>query len=280
MNYDDDLACRHAAFDARRAVATLESHGCYVVRDALPRGPLEDLLAGALAEYDRMQERFQAGQLSETEIRRNHGYGILRPFEDDLTSAAGMPIDQAMLGFVRDSVMADIVEGYLGDDVSLLIEACHIRRQGPGQPGRPVPLHQDCSVMRMKHGRLLNFWVPLVDGAGRSSPGLEFYPVTLDRVLDCPRRPPAAGPGERMYSRFEITDADVRAATGNVPAWRPVLNRGDVLCLDGWTVHRTNFDPAMTDMRYGFEIRFCRNADLQPTMPGRIDPFSPKRRPA
>lgn len=277
MNYDNDLVGDATDLDPGRVVTALESFGCFVIRNALPRHDLQQVLETAISGYEDMEKSFQAGELSETTIRRNHGYGILRPFEDDLHLAGGMLLSDAVLGFVHNSVLGVVVDGYLGKDVSLLLEACHIRRQGPGQPGRPVPLHQDCSVMRMKRGRLLNFWAPLVDGAGAEAPGLEFYPKSLDTILDCPRRPASGEARERMYSNFEITDEDVRAAIGELPVWRPVLNRGDVLCLDGWTVHRTNFDPAMTRERIGFEVRFCRNADLQPGMPGTVQPYKADR---
>lgn len=277
MDYDSELACNAADLDLDRAVAALETCGCLVVRNALPRDVLEQILERAIAEYDALEQSYQAGALSETQVRRNYGYGILRPFEDDLRMADETLMRDTILGFVQEGVLHDVVGGYLGHDVSLLLEACHIRRQGPGQPGRPVPLHQDCSVMRMKRGRMLNFWVPLVGGAGRTAPGLEFYPKSLDRILECPRRPAADSAAARMYSNFEITEEDVRAAIGELPPWRPVLNRGDVLCLDGWSIHRTNFDPAMTQMRYGFEIRFCRNVDLQPGMPGEIRAFQSDR---
>jgi len=279
MHYDDELACDASALDADRVVAALETCGCFVLRNVLPRPALQQVLDAAVDEYAAMEARFQAGGLSPQELRRNHGYGILRPFEDDLVVADGTPMRDALLGLVRDSALGAVAEGYLGREVSLLLEACHVRRQGPGQPGRPVPLHQDCSVMRMQHGRLLNFWAPLVDGAGATAPGLEFFPKSLDRILECPRRPASGESRARMYSNFEITRQDVREAIGDLRPWRPVLDRGDVLCLDGWTVHGTHFDPSMTNMRYGFEVRFCRDADLQPGMPGRFEAFEPNRRP-
>jgi hypothetical protein len=273
MNYDSQLAGHARDLEPARAVAALESCGCFVIRDALPRTVLENILDSSMTAYDDMERAFQAGGLDETALRRNYGYGILRPFEDPLQLAGGALMREVIAGLVRDSVLRQVVDGYLGPDISLLIEACHVRRQGPGQPGRPVPLHQDCSVMRMRHGRLLNFWVPLVDGAGRSAPGLEFFPKSLDQILEPPRRPSSEDTLARMYSNFEITEQDVRGAIGDLLTWTPVLDRGDVLCLDGWTVHRTRFDPAMTEMRYGFEVRFCRTTDLQPEMPGRIQSF-------
>ncbi len=277
MNYDSELTGHAASLDLGHAVSALERCGCFLMRGALPRDALEEILAAAVAEYEDMEQDFRSGKLNETQVRRNHGYGILRPFEDDLRLSDGRAMRGVILEMVVASKLGELVEGYLGRDVSLLLEACHIRRQGPGQPGRPVPLHQDCSVMRMKHGRLLNFWVPLVDGAGAVAPGLEFYPKSLDRILECPRQPASGEARARMYSNFEIAEEDVRAALGDMPPWQPVLNRGDVLCLDGWTVHRTNFGPSMTQMRYGFEVRFCRSADLQPGMPGQIETFEPAR---
>ena len=266
--FEADLSVDAARFDLRQAVSALERCGCFIVRRALPRGVLQDMLDAVQRGYEEMEDAYRSGALGDDVVRRNYGYGILRPFENDLRTARGALLRDLMLGFVGASPLRDIVAGYLGASATLLLEACHVRRQGPGQPGRPVPLHQDCSVMRMKRGRLLNFWVPLVDGAGRSSPGLEFFPRSLDRILDTPQRPAPASARERMYTNFEIPESDVRAALADVPSWRPVLDCGDVLCLDGWTVHRTHFDAGMVEMRYGFETRLCRTSDLQPGMPG------------
>ena len=71
-----------------------------------------------------------------------------------------------------------------------------------------------------------------------------------------------------MYSNFEIDSETLRQAVGDTPLWTPVLNMGDVLCLDGWSIHRTAFETGMTRQRYDFEMRFCRTTDLQPHMPG------------
>lgn len=277
MNYDIDLAGNAANLDLDRAMAALEAHGCFVVRGALPSAALQQMFDSTISGFDEMETAYRAGRLSKEQIRRSYGYGILRPFEEDIRMPDGMLIRDSIVGLVQDSVLHDILGGYLGHDVSLLLEACHIRRQGPGQPGRPVPLHQDCSVMRMKYGRLLNFWAPLIDGAGRAAPGLEFYPKSLDHILECQRFPAANNARDRMYSNFEITEQDVRDVIGDLTPWQPVLNRGDVLCLDGWTIHRTNIGSAMTTMRYGFEVRFCRNVDLQPGMPGEIQMFRSDR---
>lgn len=279
MDYDKELAGTAEEHGVDTAVTALQTFGCFVLRDALPIAKLQQIHDTAIREYDQMEKEFNAQALTERQLRRNHGYGILRPFEDELLLADGQLMRETILGLVRSSLLAGIIAGTLGEETSLLLEACHIRKQGPGQPGRPVPLHQDCSVMRMQTGQLLNFWVPLVDGAGATAPGLEFYPKSLDTILDCPKRPASEQARERMYSNFEITEEDVRETIGDLKPWRPVLNRGDVLCLDGWTVHRTNFDPAMTETRIGFEVRFCRDKDLQPEMPGIVQAFVPDRSP-
>jgi hypothetical protein len=177
---------------------------------------------------------------------------------------------ESMQSLVRRSLLGEVLRAYLGAEISLLLEACHVRRQGPNQIGRPVPLHQDASVMRLPAGRLLNFWVPLVDGAGGDAPGLEVYPKSLSALVACERKGANAGLRERMYSNFELDEAAVREAVGDVEPWAPVLDRGDVLCLDGRSVHRTAFRADMTRTRYDFEMRFCRTADLQPGIPGAI----------
>ncbi len=257
-----------AGTDVADVVTALETCGCFVIRGAMPLEVVDRVSARVRLGYEELEAAHAAGTLSPEAERRCYGYGILRPFEDDLACDDGRPMRQSMQDLVRQPFLAEVIRRYLGKRVTLLLEACHVRRQGPDQIGRPVPLHQDASVMRMTSGRLLNFWVPLVDGAGRDAPGLEFYPKSLDSLIVPQRKPQDDTLRKKMYSNFELDQEAVSAAVGGVSLWSPVLNRGDVLCLDGWSVHRTNFNPNMQRTRYDFEMRFCRTSDLHEGMPG------------
>lgn len=268
MNADHQLSARAEGLNPARVVAALEKHGCFVIRSALPEPVLERIAERVHQGYDEIDSAFRAGTLSPEAERRCYSYGILRPFEEDLICADRRPMRDHMQDLVRHGLLRDVVRSYLGRQITLLLEACHVRRQGPDQFGRPVPLHQDASVMRMTSGRLLNFWVPLVDGAGLRAPGLSFFPKSLSSIVESRKPQDGKSLSERLYSSFELDKAAVRAAVGDLPLWSPILDRGDVLCLDGWTVHKTAFDPAMTATRYDFEMRFCRTSDLQPGMPG------------
>ena len=268
MNYDQTLSIELDDCSLEEGVEKLQEFGCLVVRNAVPPEPLAAISACVDEGYQDLQRRHDSGSLTELEMRRCYSYGILRPFETDYRLEGGQLARDAMQDVVRNSKLAGLLRLYLGEDLMLLLEACHVRRQSANQLGRPVPLHQDCSVMRMSHGRLLNFWVPLVDRAGEDAPGLELLPKRLDRVIRCNRQADGAELRSRMYSNFEILDEDLREVSDQVGRWRPVLNRGDVLCLDGWTVHRTHFVSSMTRERRDFELRFCRRQDHQETMPG------------
>lgn len=259
-----------AGTDVADVVTALETCGCFVIRGAMPLEVVDRVSARARLGYEELEAAHAAGTLSPEAERRCYGYGILRPFEDELACDDGRPMRQHMQDLVRQPFLAEVIRRYLGKQVTLLLEACHIRRQGPDQIGRPVPLHQDASVMRMTSGRLLNFWVPLVDGTGRDAPGLEFYPKSLDSLIVPQRKPQDDTLQKKMYSNFELDQEAVSAAVGGVSLWSPVLNRGDVLCLDGWSVHRTNFNPNMQRTRYDFEMRFCRTSDLNEGMPGEL----------
>jgi len=270
---DEELDAPAEGLDPARVSAALESCGCFVIRNAMPLETIEAIEARVLDGYAALDAGHRAGTLSPEVERRCHSYGILRPFEDDLPLGNGQPMRTAMEALVRQPLLTEIIRRYLGERVTQLMEACHVRRQGPDQIGRPVPPHQDASVMRMQAGRLLNFWVPLTDGAGQTAPGLEFYPKSLDAIVNCSRRGAAGELRQRMYSNFEIDEAAIREAVGDVEPWSPVLNRGDVICLDGWSIHRTAFKPSMARMRYNFEMRFCRTDDLTPAMPGETRAF-------
>jgi ectoine hydroxylase-related dioxygenase (phytanoyl-CoA dioxygenase family) len=268
MNAGHELSAPGDNLDVVQVVAALERNGCFVIRGALPVAALEQIADRARQGYDEIDAAFAARTLSVEAERRCYSYGILRPFEDELICDDHRPMREHIEDLIRRSILREVLRGYLGRQVTYLIEACHVRRQGPNQAGRPVPLHQDARVMRMPSGRLLNFWVPLIDGAGRVAPGLSFFPKSLKTMVD--RKTPREGASlrERLYSNFELDEGTVRAAVGDLQPWSPVLDRGDVLCLDGWTVHKTAFDPAMTAMRYDFEMRFCRTSDLHAEIPG------------
>jgi ectoine hydroxylase-related dioxygenase (phytanoyl-CoA dioxygenase family) len=268
MDADHQLSAAGGGLDVTRVVAALKRYGCFVIRGALPASALERIADRARRGYDEIEAAFAAGTLNPEAERRCYSYGILRPFEEDLICSDRRPMREHILDMIRRSVLREVVRGYLGRQVTLLIEACHVRRQGPNQIGRPVPLHQDASVMRMPSGRLLNFWVPLIDGAGRVAPGLSFFPTSLNAIVESQKTQEGKSLSQRLYSNFELDERAVRAAVGDLPLWSPVLDRGDVLCLDGWTVHKTAFGSAMTATRYDFEMRFCRTSDLRPGMPG------------
>ena len=268
MNAEQALSADARDLKPGTVASALESCGCFVIRNAVPSEALTRITERVEQGYADLETAHQQGTLSESAKRRNYGYGILRPFEDDLICSDGRPLRDNIQDIVRTGLLKDVMRAYLGPEVTLLLEACHVRKQGPGQVGRPVPLHQDASVMRMPAGRLLNFWVPLVDGAGSEAPGLEFYPKSLDTIVQCERKPAGDGIKQRMYSNFEIDETSVQAAVGETQLWSPVLNRGDVLCLDGWSIHRTAFKPTMQRTRFDFEMRFCRTKDLVPEMPG------------
>lgn len=273
VDFDSMLCASAQDLDPLRVRAALRDHGCFVIREALPLSALDDIRAGAVQAYDAMESAHDRGELSPEEERRCRGYGILRPFEQSLSAASGSPMAEMIHVLVFESILGDVLRAVLGDDLLQLIEASHIRRQGPGQLGRPVPFHQDAGVMRMRTGGLLNFWAPLVDGAGDSAPGLELLPVALSEVVQCGRSDKPASVRDLMYSSFEIEDERISAYGNGTPLWAPVLNRGDVLCLDGWSIHRTAFRPSMQTMRYDFEIRFCRPDDYHADMVGEVRPI-------
>jgi len=274
VNSREELCGPPGQADVARVVAALERFGCFVLRQVVPTSLIDQIGGAARAHYRAMDAAYSSGSLSPETERRSYGYGILRPFEDEIVCADARRMRDCMLSCVLDTPLRDVVTGYLGDRVHLLLEACHVRRQGPGQLGRPVPPHQDASVMKLGGASLLNFWVPLVDSAGAKAPGIELYPAALESLLDCGSTPASNSVRERMYSRFEITEQALEREVAEIPAWTPVLDRGDVLCLNGQVIHRTAFDLEMTHQRYDFEIRFCRSSDLHPEVPGDTEPLS------
>lgn len=124
------------------------------------------------------------------------------------------------------------------------------------QPPYPLharlPFHQDSVEQDPRVRRVLNAWIPLDPGAGRTAPGVEVlrhpgspnFPVTL--------RQGATGTAD--YAHVGIGYEDIVCRYGeNFLA--PEFALGDCLVFSQDVIHRTHITPAMTDPRIGFEFR-------------------------
>jgi hypothetical protein len=244
-------------FQIGRALEFLSQAGCCVVRQVVPPAELKHFFEQASRLYEEQDRLHALGELGDEIYRHCYRYGILRPFEESHQLPSGMGMDKFMLGCILETELRGLLARYLGEDLSMLVPSTHIRRQSPSQEQRPVPYHQDSSVMRLTDVTILNFWFPL-ETAGIDAPAVEIIPKAMDKLLP---HGEIADP-DILYSNLEISESRVREQLGTYSPWAPVMFPGDVLILQSRTVHRTHMTSEMTKGRMDFELRFCSRDQL------------------
>jgi hypothetical protein len=116
----------------------------------------------------------------------------------------------------------------------------------------PLPFHQDSVEQDPSIRQVLNCWIPLDDGAGRSAPGVEV--VRHPGTPKFPLKDRAGASGLAGYDAVAIDRDRIIAEYGNnflAPAFAP----GDSLVFSQDVIHRTYITPQMTEPRIGFEFR-------------------------
>jgi hypothetical protein len=258
------------------AISTIERAGCCVLREVVSIEGLAQLKESALAIYKEMDERHRSGVLTAQEKNHCYRYGILRPFEREYRLPNGQLIRDYMLQCITQSKLVQLLREYLGQQLRLLIPSSHIRRQLPFTEQenhcleqRPVPYHQDSSVMGLRDTTLLNFWFPM-DIAGEGAPTVELIPVAQKCILPFGENSDPM----RLYSHLEIS-TETLSQLGDYRTWTPVIRPGDVLVIQSRNVHRTQQSREVCKGRLDFELRFCRSDEIEKRTDIATLPFSP-----
>lgn len=123
-----------------------------------------------------------------------------------------------------------------------------------------LPYHQDSYEQDRRVQRVLNCWIPLDPGAGRTSPGVE--------VVRDPGRPRfelkySGGAHNSVYDAVAI-DRDRIVAEYGENFLAPAFEMGDSLVFSEHVIHRTHVTPEMTLPRIGFEFRVFSLKHLAP----------------
>ena len=147
-----------------------------------------------------------------------------------------------------------VCKAYFGDDrLYLAPERIGSRTIAPPFTVQAaLPFHQDSVEQDPSIRQVLNCWIPLDDGAGRSSPG-----VQVVRDPGTPKFPLKDRAGAITQSRYEAVaiDHDRIVAEYGDNLLAPVLEPGDSLVFSQDVIHRTYITPQMTEPRIGFEFR-------------------------
>jgi hypothetical protein len=132
--------------------------------------------------------------------------------------------------------------------------------QPPHSALTALPYHQDSYNSDRRVLRVLNCWIPLDPGAGRTSPGVE--------VMRNPGRPgfelKVGGKATNSSYHTVAIDRDRIVAEYGDNFLAPAFEVGDSLVFSQDVIHRTYVTPEMTAPRIGFEFRVFSLKHLAP----------------
>lgn len=124
-----------------------------------------------------------------------------------------------------------------------------------------LPFHQDSVEQDRRIDRVLNCWIPLDDGAGMTSPGVEVVRHPGRRGFrSANRTDPRTG---SRYDAVAIDRDSIVAEYGEV-FLAPAFDMGDSFVFSQNVIHRTHVTPQMDRPRIGFEFRVFSTRHLAP----------------
>ena len=140
--------------------------------------------------------------------------------------------------------VVDAIAGHLGERPLFSLQKSTLRRMEPEY--RVADWHQDGSFL--DHDvRTMNVWTALSRcGADYPSPGLEVAAFRVPEILSV----------DGGLAKHGITTTLVADVTAQGPVLRPEFAAGDAIMFDERFLHRSHFDPAMTEPRYALECWF------------------------
>jgi hypothetical protein len=174
--------------------------------------------------------------------------------------------------FTKSKAFA-LYEELYGNYIAFPLLKCIVRFQAMDHVESLLPYHQDATPSLYQH-HITNCWTAL-DPAGRTAPGVEvinapltemceelFMKVTLDKA------------GEAAWqAKYD----QVMERFGSYGVTRPEFSPGDGIVFDHLAMHRTYFDPSMTDGRMSIEIRAC-SAEMLHRVYGEVDRVTVRRK--
>ena len=229
---------------------TFLTHGCAVIRQAIPSPMLEKVRLAVAHAYEQNSDPLHVYDPEIAEASR----GELTGFET---------VDTPLLQeFLR---LAFRNQAYRRHSVSARrISASESKTAWQ----KPLQLHLDCQVHAFQF--TVNFWIPF-QSCGVDAPALKLLPVDHRTT-----RAYSGFTGERMregenwnegyFPLGKFTPEAVTHAFGHDAFIHPVMNPGDAIVSSNWLIHSSHATPEMQDGRSSIEVRFI-GSKLDPAKP-------------
>ena len=231
-----------------------DSYGVLVIRGAL-HGLSLAVFQDLLAEYLSVLEHLIAQNAPE--IQANPGLvpmaarGLVHHSllsEHLFHNSVGI-IDRLAV-IVQGSRLHNILRMLLGDHVIMLDEYSTLRYKDPAKVEGFLPFHQDAhpNGPSTVFPKVLTCFTPFSD-TGTSRPGIEFVPQIIPDIIDLSPQP------RTQFTALEVDDLLVQKRWGNMLT-APRLHVGDIVLMNGMTIHRSQPAPVSWKPRGSADLRF------------------------
>ena len=220
----------------------LSTNGFAVVRDFLDKDDADDLRAAVQSVYSVLEDS-TAGAMGavdpgfEKNFRQWRGVW-LKPLPEFL---AGAHADLAERFTRLTSQVERCTKRIFGQEWRLYTERSYFRRH-IGMTRR-VPWHVDADAAALNRAQSFNVWMPL-DAVGRELPSLDVVPRSHITMQALPL----------ITDEHRSRDDAFVASVGH--AHTPMLDLGDAMALDQFTLHRTQQIGSAKMVRTACEFRF------------------------
>lgn len=237
-----------------KIAATIATYGCCLLRSALDTKTISIVAAAASRFYERVEAAQSCEPPEELFFDADYHYNALRR---GICAHYLEAIDAnaSIFTALNRSIVPKVAERYLGSAPTYFWKKrSRLRKQYVDQNKdiAMLPFHQDCKGMGHEKP-FMNCWIPLAAAAGRDCPGLE---VLTQRLVEYT-------PHHYTVINHAVTDEGYLVEKyGDKCLWAPVLECGDVVLMDYYTLHRTSFTSAMRSHRISVDVRFLAGDDL------------------
>lgn len=241
---------------AAEAVAEVRQFGSTVLRDAWPADHLASLRK-VIADHLEQRDRMAADGTLDPRQRMLHSHRAS-------TIAQIIGFDAALIArMFKGSLYHQVCAEFLQDDeFYVALNRLAFRNHDPKGPARTlVPFHQDSGTQNPRVTRVLNCWIPLDPGCGRSAPGLQV--VREVGAPNFPLKDFGLQSGNAVYDSVTIDTDAVMTRFGDL-LLAPEFDVGDGFVFSQDVIHRTYLTPEMTMPRLNFEFRVFSPRNLAP----------------
>ena len=243
-----------------QAAEEVRETGSTVLRAAWPLEKLRVLREAVQAFCDTRLARIASGhELAPNEkMYATHGVGT---FPQLVTTGLvqGSFLRELFVGSYYHQLCAEYFED---DQFYVSPQRLGFRNHDPRTSDRSfIPFHQDSYTQDERVRHVLNCWIPLDPGAGRTSPGLEV--VRHPCAADFPRKEFGLKSENAAYDFITIERERIVEAYGEA-FLAPAFEVGDGLVFSENVIHRTYVTPEMTHPRINFEFRIFTPKALAP----------------